>query len=50
MPFDPQKDFAPITLVAGVPNVMVVNTEKAAAATSTTCRLHQATPRPTRAS
>ncbi len=31
MPFDPQKDFAPVTLVAGVPNVMVVNTEKAAA-------------------
>jgi tripartite-type tricarboxylate transporter receptor subunit TctC len=31
MPFDPQKDFAPITLVAGVPNVMVVNSEKAAA-------------------
>jgi len=31
MPFDPQKDFIPITLVAGVPNVMVVNTEKAAA-------------------
>jgi tripartite-type tricarboxylate transporter receptor subunit TctC len=31
MPFDPQKDFVPITLVAGVPNVMVVNTEKAAA-------------------
>ena len=30
--FDPQKDFAPITLVAGVPNVMVVNTEKAKAA------------------
>ena len=30
--FDPQKDFAPITLVAGVPNVMVVNTEKASAA------------------
>jgi tripartite-type tricarboxylate transporter receptor subunit TctC len=30
MPFDPQKDFVPITLVAGVPNVMVVNTEKAA--------------------
>jgi len=29
MPFDPQKDFQPITLVAGVPNVMVVNTEKA---------------------
>jgi tripartite-type tricarboxylate transporter receptor subunit TctC len=31
MPFDPQKDFAPITLVAGVPNVMVVNTERAKA-------------------
>jgi tripartite-type tricarboxylate transporter receptor subunit TctC len=31
MPYDPQKDFQPITLVAGVPNVMVVNTEKAAA-------------------
>jgi tripartite-type tricarboxylate transporter receptor subunit TctC len=30
MPYDPQKDFAPITLVAGVPNVMVMNTEKAA--------------------
>jgi tripartite-type tricarboxylate transporter receptor subunit TctC len=30
MPFDPQKDFAPVTLVAGVPNVMVMNTEKAA--------------------
>ena len=30
MPFDPQKDFAPITLVAGVPNVMVMQTEKAA--------------------
>ena len=30
MPFDPQKDFAPITLVAGVPNVMVMNTDKAA--------------------
>jgi tripartite-type tricarboxylate transporter receptor subunit TctC len=29
MAFDPQKDFQPITLVAGVPNVMVVNTEKA---------------------
>lgn len=27
--YDPQKDFAPITLVAGVPNVMVMNTEKA---------------------
>src|SRR4051812_29680415 len=31
MAFDPIKDFQPITLVAGVPNVMVVNTEKAAA-------------------
>ena len=30
MPFDPVKDFAPITLVAGVPNVMVMNVEKAA--------------------
>ncbi len=30
MPFDSQKDFAPITLVAGVPNVMVMNTDKAA--------------------
>ncbi len=29
MPFDPVKDFAPITLVAGVPNVMIVNAEKA---------------------
>jgi tripartite-type tricarboxylate transporter receptor subunit TctC len=36
MPFDPQKDFQPITLVAGVPNVMVVNTEKAAARRITT--------------
>ena len=31
MPFDPVKDFAPVTLVAGVPNVMVMNTEKAKA-------------------
>ena len=30
MPFDSQKDFAPITLVAGVPNVMVMNADKAA--------------------
>ena len=29
MPFDPIKDFAPITMVAGVPNVMVMNAEKA---------------------
>ena len=31
LPYDPQKDFAPITLVAGVPNVMVMNTERAKA-------------------
>jgi tripartite-type tricarboxylate transporter receptor subunit TctC len=29
MPYDPQKDFAPITLVAGVPNVMVMSTKRA---------------------
>ncbi len=29
MPFDPQKDFAPVTLVAGVPNVMVMGTDTA---------------------
>jgi len=29
LPYDPQKDFVPITLVAGVPNVMVMNAEKA---------------------
>lgn len=29
MSFDPVKDFAPITLIAGVPNVMVMNAEKA---------------------
>lgn len=29
MPFDPQKDFTPVTMVAGVPNVMVVPAEKA---------------------
>ena len=29
LPFDPQKDFAPVTLVAGVPNVMVMNADKA---------------------
>lgn len=29
MPFDPVKDFAPITLIAGVPNVMVMNADKA---------------------
>ena len=27
MPFDPVKDFVPITLAAGVPNVMVVNSQ-----------------------
>jgi tripartite-type tricarboxylate transporter receptor subunit TctC len=31
LPFDPIKDFAPVTLVAGVPNVMVMQTEKARA-------------------
>ena len=31
LPFDPIKDFAPVTLVAGVPNVMVVNAERAKA-------------------
>ncbi len=29
LPFDPQKDFAPITLVAAVPSVMVMNAVKA---------------------
>ena len=31
MPFDPVKDFAPIVLVAGVPNVLVMNPAKAEA-------------------
>ncbi len=31
MPYDPVKDFAPISLVAGVPNVMVLNADKARA-------------------
>ncbi|MES2979917.1 MAG: tripartite tricarboxylate transporter substrate binding protein [Pseudomonadota bacterium] len=31
MPFDSVKDFVPITLVAGVPNVMVMNADKARA-------------------
>ncbi|HEY0200355.1 MAG TPA: tripartite tricarboxylate transporter substrate binding protein [Burkholderiaceae bacterium] len=31
LPFDPIKDFAPITLVASVPNVMEMNTERAKA-------------------
>ena len=30
MPYDTQKDFAPITLVASVPNVMIMNTKHAA--------------------
>jgi tripartite-type tricarboxylate transporter receptor subunit TctC len=29
LPYDPIKEFVPITLVAGVPNVMVMNAEKA---------------------
>lgn len=29
LPYDPFKDFAPVTLVAAVPNVMVMNAEKA---------------------
>ncbi len=32
LPFDPIKDFAPITLVAGVPNVLVMNPARAEAA------------------
>ena len=31
LPFDPVRDFAPITLVAGVPNVLVMNPAKAEA-------------------
>ena len=31
LPYDPFKDFVPISLVAGVPNVMVVNTDFATA-------------------
>ena len=31
LPYDPIKDFAPVTLVAAVPNVMVMNTDKAKA-------------------
>jgi tripartite-type tricarboxylate transporter receptor subunit TctC len=30
LPYDPVKDFAPVTLVAGVPNVLVMNPAKAA--------------------
>jgi len=38
MPYDAVKDFAPITLVAGVPNVLVMNPAKAAAAKITDVR------------
>src|SRR6478672_10981518 len=31
LPYDPIKDFAPVTLVAGVPNVLVMNPAKAQA-------------------
>jgi len=31
LPYDPQRDFSPITLVAGVPNVMEMNAERAKA-------------------
>ena len=31
LPYDPLKDFVPVTLVAGVPNVMVMNTQRAKA-------------------
>jgi tripartite-type tricarboxylate transporter receptor subunit TctC len=31
LPYDPIKDFAPVTLVAGVPNVLVINPAKAEA-------------------
>jgi tripartite-type tricarboxylate transporter receptor subunit TctC len=31
LPYDPFKDFVPVTLVAGVPNVMVINADLAAA-------------------
>jgi len=31
LPYDPIKDFAPVSLMAGVPNVMVVNADKARA-------------------
>src|SRR5215212_2979898 len=38
MPYDAAKDFAPITLVAGVPNVLVMNPARAAAAGITDVR------------
>jgi tripartite-type tricarboxylate transporter receptor subunit TctC len=38
MPYDAAKDFAPITLVAGVPNVLVMNPAKAAGAGITDVR------------
>jgi tripartite-type tricarboxylate transporter receptor subunit TctC len=31
LPYDPERDFAPITLVAGVPNVLVLNADRARA-------------------
>ena len=34
MPYDPVKDFVPITLVAGVPNVLVMNPAKARRSTT----------------
>jgi len=38
LPYDPFKDFVPITLVAGVPNVMVINTDLAASQRINTVR------------
>jgi tripartite-type tricarboxylate transporter receptor subunit TctC len=38
MPYDATKDFAPITLVAGVPNVLVMNPARAASARITDVR------------
>jgi tripartite-type tricarboxylate transporter receptor subunit TctC len=50
LPFDPVKDFVPVTLVAGVPNVLVMNPAKARPTASTAWPTSSATPRPTRAS
>ena len=38
MPFDHVKDFAPITLVAGVPNVLVVSLPRPRSTASSRCR------------
>ena len=38
LPYDPFKDFVPITLVAGVPNVMVINADLAASQRINTVR------------